>query len=89
MTISGSSDGKKAPHFCADFEREIGGVKYKQCVSVNANDSVVSIQNNKSVCYENVGTLTCTQALITTPSTPPACAQSIPITPCSATTGLH
>ena len=79
VTISGATDGKKAPLFCASFEREIGGVKYKQCVSVNASDSTVAIQNNQSVCYEDKPGLTCVVGTLAT-----TCNQSIPITPCSA-----
>ena len=85
VTVSGSSDGKKAPLFCAHFEREIGGVKYKQCVSVNANDSTVAVQNNQGTCYEQVGTITCTNSAADI-ADPTKCVQSTPITPCSAST---
>ena len=81
VTISGAAEGKKAPFFCAHFEREIGGVKYKQCVSVSANDSTVTILNSENTCYENVGTQTCTLADILVAT---KCAHSNPIIPCSA-----
>ena len=82
VTISGSSDGKKAPHLCAHFDREIGGVKYKQCVSVNASDSTVTVLNSEDTCYEQVGTITCTNSAADI-ADPTKCIQSIPITPCS------
>ena len=79
VNITGASEGKDTPKFCAHFDREIGGVKYQQCVSANASTGVSTIKNSASTCFEQSGTPACTLATITA-----NCVQANPITPCTA-----
>ena len=52
ITLSGTPvNGGSSPLFCASFEREIGGVKYQQCVQTNASTGAVIRLNNEDLCH--------------------------------------
>ena len=43
---------KHSPNVCFRFEREIGGIVYKQCVSVNTSSGAASETNSEPFCYK-------------------------------------
>ena len=54
----------KAPVVCHQFSREISGLTYKQCVSVNITTGTDSRTNSESSCHEQKAGKTCTGASI-------------------------
>ena len=71
------AEGGTSPLFCASFEREIGGVKYQQCVQTNASTGATIRRNNEKTCFNDDGgtagswDMTDTQANPITPCTGP------------------